>query len=80
MAREQRMTHQQWETLKVQDFERLEAENERLRVALATAAGRLGHLSTVLSILSKPLNAKEAWEWSEEARAAQQGAMSQEVS
>lgn len=46
-----------------------EIEVERLRLALEKAAGRLGHLSTVLSLSNKPSNAKGALEWSEEARA-----------
>jgi hypothetical protein len=50
-----------------------EREVERLQAALATAAGRLGHLSTVLSLSTKPLHAKDALKWSEEARAALDG-------
>lgn len=50
------------------EIERLKAENERLRKALHKAAGRLGYLSTALSLSNKANNAKGAWEWSEEAR------------
>lgn len=47
-----------------------EAENERLRAALDKAVGQFGHLSTVLGLSNKPLHAKDALKWSEEARAA----------
>lgn len=45
-------------------------EVERLVTALDKAAGRLGHLATALSLSNKPLAAKDALEWGEQARAA----------
>ena len=56
----------------------LETETERLRTALGKAAGQLGYLSTALSLSNKPLNAKEAWEWSEEASSALREGLSDE--
>ena len=50
--------------------EAAEAEVARLREALEQAAGRLGYLSTALSIIGAVDNAKGAWEWSEQTRAA----------
>lgn len=46
------------------------AENQRLREALDNAAGRLGYLSTVLSLSNKSSKAGAALAWSDEARAA----------
>lgn len=45
MPRGVRMSHLEWETLKVQDFERLEAENQRLRVALEQIQMNVGPLA-----------------------------------
>ena len=44
MPRGERLTRQEWETLKVQDFERLEAENGRLRSQVRIAEGCLEHI------------------------------------
>lgn len=39
--REKRMARREWETLKIQDFERLEAENVRLRAEVSALRGAI---------------------------------------
>ena len=48
MAKQRRMTHSEFEVLRVQDFDRLEAENARLRKALEQAMVELRIYKSVI--------------------------------